>query len=303
MASIGIVPGFIIGVREGIEAALIIGILLAYLTKTDRREYHRYIHYGVLAAIIASIIAAGAFTVIYGGFSGEGEAIFEGVAMILAVVVLTSMIFWMMKAAKDLRKNMEMRVDALIDNREVYGLTFLAFISVFREGIETVLFMAGISAGTSPTEAFIGGGLGILAAVLVGYAIFRTSWKIDLRRFFTVTSVLLVVIAAGLFAHGVHELQEAYGITLGAAEVYNIKAVFPDGESNPAGYLLRGILGYNDNPTQLEVAAYLAYWVFIGFLYYSIRTGKLAGLTRPFRNAWRALTKRRAPVDPQDLPD
>jgi len=296
--AVGIVPGLVVGLREGIEAALVVGIILAYLTKIGRQPLRRYVYFGTTAAIGASLVGAVLFAFLIGEFEGTAEQLFEGVAAILAVIVLTSMIFWMMKAAKDIRKHVERRIDLLVDRRQLAGLATLAFIAVFREGIETVLFMAGLTgAGTTPADVATGVGLGLLVAAFVGYGLFAASWKIDLRRFFQVTGVILIVIAAGLFSLGVHELQEA-GVLPGVGNiVYDLTAVFPV-ETNALASVLHGLVGYSDAPTQLEVLAYFAYWGFTILVYLGIRTGRIAVVTRPLRSAWLAVkrTLRRTPA-------
>ena len=296
--AVGIVPGLVVGLREGIEAALVIGIILAYLTKIGQRGLRRYVYMGTVAALGASVLGAVAFAVLVGEFEGAGEELFEGVAAILAVVVLTSMILWMMKAAKDIRMHVEQRIDVLVDRRHVFGLASLAFIAVFREGVETVLFVAGL-AGAVPTADLVAGvAIGLLAAAFIGFGIYGAAWKINLQRFFQVTSLLLIVIAAGLFALGVHELQEVGVLPWLGGPTYDLTQTFPDSDANPVGYLLRGLVGYNDNPSQLEVVAYAAYWAFTAMVWWGIRTGKIKIVTRPLRSAWAAVRRafRRSPA-------
>src|SRR3990170_3643175 len=169
------------------------------------------------------------------------------------------------------------------------GLASLAFVAVFREGVETVLFMAGLAGFSTTADVTVGVGIGLLAAVFVGDGVFAASWRVNLRRFFQATSLLLIVIAAGLFALGVHELQDAGVLPWLSGPTYDLSQAFPDGETNPLGYLLRGLVGYNDNPTQLEVVAYAAYWAFAAFVYWGIRTGRIAFVTRPLRQIWASL--------------
>ena len=302
--AVGIVPSLIVGLREGIEAALVVGIILAYLTKIGQKSLHRYVYYGVAAAIAVSAAGAAVWATTWGEFEGSGEQLFEGIAAILAVVVLTSMILWMMKAARNIRKHVEQKIDVLVDRRQVMGLASLAFIAVFREGVETILFMAGLAGTTTTGDLVAGVGIGLVAAGFIGFGIYGASWKVNLKRFFQVTGVFLVIIAAGLFAFGAHELQEAGVLPWLSEEVYNWKASFPDGEANPAGYLLRGLVGYNDNPTWLEAVAYLSYWAFTILVYLGIRTGRIAILTRPLRQAWAAMKRMvgRAPGPEADAP-
>lgn len=296
MAAVGIIPSLIIGVREGIEAALVIGIFLGYLVKIERAALKRYVYAGTIGAFLASGGVAAALFVAKVEFAGFGEQVFEGLTMLVAVVVLTSMVLWMMKAARSIKIHVQQRIDAILKQSAVYGLALLSFVVVFREGVETALFMFGAGALTSPVEAILGVGLGLLIAAIIGVGIVRVSWRLNLRRFFQATGVFLVIIAAGLFANAVHELQEAFLWQFGSEAVYDLRRVFPADPANTAGYLLRGIIGYSDAPTFLAVVAYAAYWIVVILAYFGIRTGKISVVTIPLRRAWAALTGRKAPA-------
>lgn len=297
MATEGLAPGLIIGLREGIEAALVIGIILGYLAKVRRRDLNRYVYGGTVGAFVASAGLAGALFALSVDFADSAiEPLFEGSAIILAVLVLTSMIFWMMKASKDIQLHVQKRIDSLLVGSQVFGLAVLSFIMVFREGVETALLMFGAGAQTSAGEATVGVGLGLIAAGILGVGIVRLSWRIPLRQFFQVTGAALVIIAAGLFAAGVHELQEGFGWAFGSSLVYNLSGVFPAGPENPLGYLLRGIVGYTDAPTVLEAIAYVGYWIFAAVVYLGIRTGKISLVTNPLRRFWRSIAPGRVKV-------
>jgi len=294
LATVGIIPSLIIGVREGIEAALVIGIILGYLVKIGRLALKRHVYAGTIVAFFAS---AGVAAVLFAAtveFQGFGEQIFEGVTMLVAVAVLTSMVLWMMKAARSIKVHVQERIEAVLKQSAVFGLTLLSFVVVFREGVETALFMFGAGALTSPFEAILGVGLGLLIAGIIGVGIVRVSWRLNLRRFFQVTGIFLVVVAAGLFANAVHELQDAFAWQFGSAAVYDLHLIFPADASNTVGYLLRGIIGYSDAPTVLEVSAYVGYWVVVLLAYLGIRTGKIAIVTVPLRRGWNALFGRKA---------
>ncbi|HEY5539495.1 MAG TPA: FTR1 family protein, partial [Thermoplasmata archaeon] len=171
MATVGIIPSLIIGVREGIEAALVIAIFLGYLVKIERAPLKRYVYVGTIAAFFAS---AGVAAVLFAAtveFEGFGEQIFEGVTMLVAVAVLTSMVLWMMKAARNIKAHVQQRIDAILKQSAIYGLALLSFVVVFREGVETALFMFGAGALTSPFEAILGVGLGLLIAGIIGVGI------------------------------------------------------------------------------------------------------------------------------------
>ncbi len=292
----GVVPGLVIGVREGIEAALVIGIILGYLVKVGRRDLMRFVYAGTIAAFAASAAIAGFLFVLVGEFEGAVEQMFEGFTMILAVVVLTSMVFWMMKAAKDIKVHVQQRLEDVLSHGQVAGLVALTFLVVVREGIETALFVFGTGALVSAADVVTGVSLGLAIAGIIGVGLVRASWRINLRRFFQTTGAVLVVIAAGLFANGVQELQGAFGWTFGSALVYDLHAVLADDASNPLGYLLRGIVGYSQAPTMLSAAAYIGYWAFAILVYLGIRTGRIAIVSDPLRRAWRALVGPRRPT-------
>ena len=291
MTAVGIIPSLVIGVREGIEAALVIGIILGYLVKIQRVGLKRYVYSGTIAAFLVSAGVAGALIALTWEFQGVAQQLFEGITMLVAVAVLTSMVLWMIQAARSIKVHVQERIDAVLRQSEVLGLALLSFVIVLREGVETALFVFGAGALTSPFEAVLGVGLGLLIAGVIGVGIIRVSWRLNLRRFFQVTGVFLVIVAAGLFSNAVLELREALGWQL--LPVYNLTAIFPANETNTAGYLLRGIIGYSDAPTLVEVAAYFGYWIVVILAYLGIRTGKITIVTAPLRRAWDAMLGRR----------
>lgn len=294
MATVGIIPSLIIGLREGIEAALVIGIILGYLVKIQRGQLKRHVYAGTAAAVGASAGVAALLFVLAIEWDGASEQVFGGVTTLIAVAVLTYMFLWMILAAQSIKVHVQRRIEAVLSERQVFGLTLLSFVVVLREGIETALFVFGAGTLTSPLEAVVGVTLGLFVAAIVGVGIIRVSWRINLKRFFQVTGFFLVLIAAGLFAHAVRELQDGFSLGLGSQLLYNLSLVFPDDASNVAGYLLRGIVGYNAAPTVLEGVAYVAYWIVVVLAYLGIRTGRIAVVTEPIRRAWRAITGRKS---------
>ncbi len=264
--------------------------------KIDKAGLRRYVYGGTAGAIAASTALAGILFALGAEFEGPAEAAFEGFALTLAVAVLTSMVFWMMKASKNISVHVQHRIDAYLDGSRLFGLVLLSFLVVFREGVETALLMFGAGTETSPADATIGVAIGLFIAGILGVGIMRLSWRIPLHRFFQVTGVALVVIGAGLFATGVGEFQEAFGWTLGSNLVYNLSPVFSSDAGNPLGYLLRGIVGYNDAPTLLEAAAYMGYWILTVAVYLGIRSGKIGLVTNPLRRFWRSLLPARGSV-------
>jgi len=266
------IASFVITFREALEAALIVGIVLSYLARTKQTRYNTAVYLAITAAVAASIAGALLFNRVAGGFTGRAEEIFEGVTMLVGAGLLTTMILWMMKqrhVAAELRE----RVATKVAQAHVVGLFSLVFVSVLREGIETVIFL-GAASFVSTDSNLIGALAGLLAAVVLGYLIFAGSMRLDIRKFFTVTSILLILFAAGLVAHGVHELQEAGMIPVVVAHVWDINpALNPDGsypllhENGFVGSVLKALVGYNGNPSLLEVMSYLGYLALVFVLW------------------------------------
>jgi high-affinity iron transporter len=206
----------IVTLREGVEAALVIGVLLAYLRRTGRRLYRRYVLYGLGTSVVASLL--GAVLVHRYGLDAENPAV-EGALMFVAAGLVTSLIVWMWRTGRSVRRRLEHRLDTLvgeasttaIQQRAALGVFAFAFFMVFREGVETVLFLAALSGtvGGSALYNALGGGTGLLLATLFGILLVRGSLHINLRRFFNVTGIVLLILVAKLVAGGLHEFFEA----------------------------------------------------------------------------------------------
>lgn len=248
----------LITLREGLEAALIIGIILAYLARSDNRQAFRYVWTGTALAVLVSLIAGGAIYFLAGEFSGQAEEIFEGIAMFLAAGVLTWMIFWMRRQAVDIKAHLHAQIHSVLTSGSSMGLVLMAFVVVVREGIETVLFLfAATRVAESPAAFTAGGFLGLLLAVIIGYSIYKGTSRLNLRTFFNVTSVVLIMFAAGLLAHGIHEFYEAGIIAPVIEHLWDINHILP--EKSTFGRFLTAITGYNGNPSLVEVVAYIVY--------------------------------------------
>jgi len=283
--------GFLITFREVLEIALIVGIILSFLSRTGQTRHRRTVFLGLGAGLVVSLIGAVGFEVLAGGFEGRAEEIFEGVTMLFGAALLTTMIFWVMKQGR-VGETLRARVSDQVQKPHSIGLFLLVFVSVLREGIETVIFLgaAGFSGGAT---TLLGGLLGAAGAVALGYAMFVASLRINLKIFFRVTNVLLILFAAGLVAHGVHELQEAHLLPTAVEHVWNINpAPRSDGsvpllhEDGAVGAVLKTLFGYNGNPSLMEVIAYLAYLVFAAGVWWRIASGsKRTPATSPAPNA------------------
>lgn len=263
---------FLITLREGLEAALIIGIILAYLARTGNRQGFKPVWLGVALAVLASLVAGIAIYLLAGEFSGQGEKVFEGVAMFVAVGVLTWMIFWMRKQAISIKAHLHAQVDSVLATGSSLGLAILAFVVVVREGIETVLFLFAATRVAESPVLFTGGGfLGLAVAIGIGYSIYKGSSRLNLRTFFNVTSMVLIIFAAGLLAHGIHEFHEAEIIPPVVEQVWDINHILP--EKSTFGRFLTAITGYNGNPSLVEVVAYFVYLALTIGLYFRPLTG------------------------------
>ncbi len=261
---------FLITLREAIEAALIVGILLVYVTKIGEKKLRKQIWIGTFSGILLSVIFAVIFQFALGGFEAY-EEIFEGFAMIIASLLLTWMIIWMMKTGKEIQKKLEEKVDVSIKQQQKYGILTLALISVLREGVETVLFLAGVGATEDSLWIVVWSGLlGIAVAIIIAVLIFYSGKRINLRLFFLITSIILIIVAAGLFTHGIHEFQEIgwFGSETHWLQryVWDMSGILND-KTNEFGKFLRALFGYQDKPTWLEIISYIGYFIFLGLTF------------------------------------
>ena len=262
---------FVIALREGIEAALIVSIVLAYLKQLGATDRTRLVWWGTGVAVAISILVGTLVFVAGAEFEGRTEEIFEGVVTLAAVSVLTWMIFWMRRQGARIRSELQEKVDSALVTGG-FALAGLAFFAVLREGIETALFLFAAARGTAvegaevaPVAQLVGGALGLALAIVLGVLLYRGGIRMNLRTFFRVTGWILIVVAAGLFAYSLHELQEAGWIPLLEAHAFDVSGTLADDAG--AGAILRGLVGYNADPTWLEVVGWLAYLVIVGALY------------------------------------
>lgn len=245
--------------REGLEASLIVGIVLAYLAKTDNRQHFRTIWAGTAAAVLVSAVSGAALFFTVGELEGRAEQIFEGVAMLSAVAVLTWMIFWMRKQAMGIKRELEARLQGAIAAGSAVGLASVVFFAVVREGWETALFLFAISESSTPLSTSVGAVIGLVVSISLGVALYMGSRRLNLRQFFTATGILLIVFAAGLLAHGIHEFQEAGLLPVTVEHVWDTNGIIS--EDSSSGLFLKALFGYNGNPSLLEVVAWLSYLV------------------------------------------
>ena len=301
--------------REVLEASLIIGILYTYLKKSNNESSLKMLWWGVVSAVVLSVIVSFVFQSIAGGFVGSSSKIFEGIVMLIASCVLTTMIIWMAQN-KNISEDLKSQAEESISSGFKYGIFLLAFVAVFREGVEIILFLYAIAIkdGISIFPSIIGAVLGLLA----GYAIFIQGVKVPLKKFFSVTSAFLIFVAAGMFTYGVHELESGGVIPYYGGEIQieqsSIIATRMNGDSKPfelederkarkwasriwdinpkkntdgsypalhdkgsVGGLLKGFLGYNGDPSLIEFLAWLFAVISLNYLYYRFGKRKSEG--------------------------
>lgn len=249
---------FIIALREGLEASLIVGILVAYLKKTDRTQLLRPLWIGVSGAIILSLGVGAALNLSSSELSDRNEEIFAGTASVLAVIFVTAMVFWMKKASRTLRAELHGKLEA--SGLGVFAVAATAFFAVVREGLETALFLYSnfSTAGTSvgPSAGLV---IGLAAAVLLGYLLYKRAVSFNLGRFFKITGIALIVVAAGVLAHGIGEFQDLGWLSGQESIAWNITSwLSPD--SLLAG-LLAGSIGFSTSMSWLQVGFWLFYLV------------------------------------------
>ncbi len=251
---------FLIGLREGLEAALVVGILVAYLVRLGRREQLAALWAGVATAVAVSLAFGAALTFGPQGLSFEAQEAIGGALSIAAVGLVTWMIFWMARTARHLKSDLQHRLDgAVVAGRR--AVFVIALLAVGREGLETALFLwAGAqAAGARNGGPLLGAALGLAVSVTLGWAIYRGAVRLDLRRFFGWTGMVLVVVAAGVLSYGVHDLQEAGTLPGLNSLAFDVSGAVPP--NSWYGTLLKGTVNFSPATSWLELAAWVAYVV------------------------------------------
>jgi high-affinity iron transporter len=267
---------YLLSLREGIEAALIVGIVLGALRQIRREDLKPIVGLGVLSAAGISLVTAILLNLLGLSLEGAAEPIFEGLTMILAAILLTWMIFWMSRVGRTLKGQLEADVQRAAHIRSKRALFLVAFVAVLREGVELALFLTATLFASDAAQTIVGAFLGLSTAILLGWSLFATTVRLDLRRFFQVTGVLLILFAAGLVAHAVHELNEVGWIPAIIEHVWDMNHIL--NEKSLLGQFLTALFGYNGNPSLTEVFAYFLYFIVVFFL---SQTGKPKAETIP----------------------
>ncbi|MHA2006682.1 MAG: FTR1 family iron permease [Promethearchaeota archaeon] len=276
-----IVPIFL-GFREGLEAVLVVVIILLYLKNSKQQFYKKYVYLGAYLAILSSIVFAYYFNALLGGFSGIPEELFEGYTFIISGILIVTLILWMSKEGPKMKQYIEEKVENSIQTQKLLSITLLSFIIIIREGVELVFMLTGTTSigSLNSSDVIIGSVIGLGIAVIIGILTYYGVKTINLSKFFKITNVVLILFAAGLITYGIHELIEAGVVNPIIEEVWNIKHILPEKflDGNPAtsewleilGSLLKAMFGYNANPSLLEVIIYPSLLTSIGFISYKL---------------------------------
>ncbi len=255
------IPALLLAFREGLEAALILGIALGVLQRIGQRGRSRAIWLGTVVGAVLSLAVGLGLYALGLSFEGQAEEIFEGLAMLLAAGVLTWMIFWMGRQGRSIQSSLERDIRRATSGNGWWALFALAFSAVLREGIELALFLTAAAFTASEGETLIGGLIGLVAAAGAGWLLFAGTRRLAVRTFFRVTGILLIFFAAGLVAHGIHELNEAGWIPAIIEHVWDTNSALDD--NSGGGQILKALFGYNGNPSLTEVIGYGGYWLVV----------------------------------------
>lgn len=269
-----VLANFLIGLREGLEASLVVSILIAYLVKTNRRHDIRYIWIGVISAVVLVVATFTVIRIAIGDLPFRTQELVGGSMSIMAAMLVTWMIFWMRRTARSLKKELESELEEAV-SLGPWAIALVAFLTVGREGLETAAIMYGTVANSYTPKPFIGAALGFAIAATLGYLIYRGAVKVNLGKFFTVTGYMLIVVAAGVLAYGIYDLQEAGflpRLTFDVGPISNLgNWAFDISSTIPPdswyGSLLKGTVNFQPNPSWLQLICWAAYLAVVLWLY------------------------------------
>jgi high-affinity iron transporter len=259
-------PTFIVVFREALEASLVIGIILTVLARSKAHHYFSSVLLSALAAGALSFFVGSQIALLAESAQDKAREIIEGVISLVAAGVLTYMFFWMEAQARHLKSKLEVRVEVALSRQDYFAMVSLPFFAVFREGAETVLFLKAIAIQSGGAVSMMGGISGCLAALVIAALIFIEGRRVPVKLLFRGTGFFILLMAAGMLAYGIHELEEAGWVPQFIYPVYNINHIL--NEKAGVGSFLKALFGYNGNPSLTEVAAYWTYLLTILFIFF-----------------------------------
>ena len=257
-------PGFLLSFREGLEAALIIGIVLSALNKMNHQKLNSAVWIGISSAIGVCVLVALGLNWLSVEFEGRGEQLFEGITMILAASVITWIVFWMRNQSLAVKQKIEFSLNNISEGKGRRALFLLAFFAVIREGIELILFLLAIRLNTNPFQVMLGASLGLISAVLIGWLVFNSTRNLSLERFFRSTNILLAFFSAGLVSQGIHEFNELGWIPVIVENIWDLNAFIPD--QSIVGQFLKALFGYTSSPSPSQTIGYIGYFCVLAWI-------------------------------------
>lgn len=260
---------FVLYLREGIEASLIISILFATLRQLGQVQHARAVWSGIALAILASIVGGFIFYFVVQAYDGTNyEIAIEAITFLIAAIIITAMTFWMQQHSRTMKKEIMAKATTATSG---LALGALAFSTVGREGIETAIFTIAFAFSANGVFTLIGGALGLLVSVGLAVLIYRLGYRLNYRIFFRVMGILLIFFAAGLLSNAIGEVQEAHWLTFASTPMWDLGkwlgAGNPFSDEGPIGATLHGLLGYTNDPTYLQGAVYVAYLLIVGGIF------------------------------------
>lgn len=256
---------FLLSLREGLEAAIILGIVFGVLRRTHQAQLGSAVWRGTGAAMVTSLLIAVGLEWVGAEFEGQGEMIFEGFTFLLAAGLLTWMIFWMQKQARQMKTSIESDVLQSVRQTGRRGLFWLAFLSIVREGVELAVYLLAARLTSNSIEILSGSLVGLATAAGLGWLAFASTRRFNFGRVFRVINFFLILFAAGLVTHSVHEFIEVGWLSPIIAPVWNLQAILPD--TSLIGQALATLFGYNSSPALVEVLAFMAYLLALSALW------------------------------------
>ena len=246
--------------REGLEAFLVVGIILSYLGRTGLTKYNKWVYVGVSLGIVTAFVLAFLFQIFLSGFTSEISQLYlKIVIMAFAVVILSYMVIWMSKNSRQIKGSVEKKLDEVVTTGSVLALIFMAYLAVLREGFETVLFLGALYGNEMGSGVLYGGLLGLFLAFAVVYALFTGLRRLPVRQFFKLTGALVLLIAAGLLTNMVGIMQDINILPMMGGTLFDISWIMPD--SSDVGVFFKALFGYTSAPSLLQALAYIGYLI------------------------------------------
>lgn len=258
---------FLITLREGLEAVLILAIVLAYLRSLGRTDQFKFVFFGAIAAVIISLVVASLVFIFLDSLEDTAEQFSEGFVSLLAASVLTWMIFWMKGQSKMIGKNLMGGVDSALSKGSIIAMASIVFIGVLREGVETGLFLIAVFLQNTVVDAMVGAIVGLLAAGIIGYIAYTGSKLINLRLFFQVTGGFIILVAAGMLSNAIHEFQELGVISIYLRPAWDLSSV-PIIGSGAVAYILKSVIGWRPDPSIGQAFVWSSYLILASLFFY-----------------------------------